>query len=98
METLIRTREKGAVIEKIFDSSKECNIRHYAAENAQNYDPEQFYTFEVNIRHSEDQDPKELLEKAIEKCYDGKKEKNGAFNLRGHLTVCDHSGQDITNI
>jgi len=29
--------------------------------------------------------------------YDGKRDKNGAFNVEGHLTVYNHSGQDITN-
>jgi len=65
METLLRKRIKGTIIENIFESDKNCNIRYYNALNAENYDPERFYTFEIKIRHNEDQDPKELLETAI---------------------------------
>ena len=65
METTIKKRVKGSIVEAIFESDKNCNIRYYSAKNAENYDPENVYTFEINIRHSEDQDPKELLETAI---------------------------------
>ena len=65
METTIKKRVKGAIVEAIFKSDKNCNIRYYSAINAENYDPENVYTFEINIRHGIDQDPKELLETAI---------------------------------
>lgn len=67
METTITKRQKGAIMENIFDSSDIVNIRYYDAKNihANDYDPDKVYTFEIKIRHNEDQEPKQLLEQAI---------------------------------
>jgi hypothetical protein len=67
METTITKRIKGSVIENIFESNNNCNVRYYEAKNIKddNYDPDKVYTFEIKIRHNEDQDPIELLNKAI---------------------------------
>jgi AAA15 family ATPase/GTPase len=66
-ETTITKRVKGTIIENIFDSSSDVNIRYYNAKNVpeNEYDPEKVYTFEIKIRHDEDQDAKELLNQAI---------------------------------
>ena len=65
METIVNKKLKGSVMENVFDSTKTVNIRHYKAKSADNYNPEETYTFEINVRHNEDEDPKELLNKAI---------------------------------
>lgn len=66
METTITKRVKGSIIENIFESSSTVNIRYFDAKNMKGkYDPEKVYTFEIKIRHNEDEDPKKLLEKAI---------------------------------
>jgi len=69
METTITKKLKGAIMENIFDSDENCNVRYYNAKNVieNEYDPEKFYTFEIKIRHAEEEDPKELLNKAIKK-------------------------------
>lgn len=66
METTITKRVKGSIIENIFESSSDVNIRYFNAKNIKGeYDPENVYTFEIKIRHNEDEDPKKLLAKAI---------------------------------
>jgi hypothetical protein len=65
METTINKKVKGSIMENIFDSDENCNIRYFEAKNCELYDSEKIYNFEVKIRHSEDQDPKELLNNAI---------------------------------
>ena len=65
METFVNKKLKGSVMENIFESSKTVNVRYYEAKNADNYDPNEIYTFEIKVRHNEDEDPKELLNKAI---------------------------------
>lgn len=67
METTITKRVKGTIIENIFESSKTCNVRYYNAKNVSenDYEPEKVYTFEIKIRHSEDQNAKQLLNHAI---------------------------------
>lgn len=67
METIIRKKIKRSIMENIFDSDENCNVRYYEAKNAVDYDPEKTYTFEVKIRHNEDEDPKTLLNNAIKK-------------------------------
>jgi len=68
METTITKRLKGTIMENIFDSSDIVNVRYYKNLNLffnALYDPEKNYTFEIKIRHNEDQEPKQLLEQAI---------------------------------
>lgn len=67
METTIKKRIKGSVIEQIFESSNTVNVRYYNAKigEHQEYDSEKVYTFDVKIRHNEDEDPKQLLEQEI---------------------------------
>ncbi len=66
MEKTITKRVKGSIIENIFESSSDVNIRYFNAKNIKGeYDPENVYTFEIKIRHNEDEDPKKLLAKAI---------------------------------
>jgi hypothetical protein len=67
MHTTITKRLKGAIMENIFDSSDIVNVRYYNAKNVSDndYDPEKVYTFEIKIRHNEDEEPKQLLEQAI---------------------------------
>ena len=65
METFVNKKLKGSVMENIFETSNTVNIRFYNAKNADNYDPNETYTFEIKVRHNEDEDPKELLKKAI---------------------------------
>jgi hypothetical protein len=67
METIITKRIKGSTMEAIFDSSN-INVRYYKNLNLffnAIFDPEKVYTFEIKIRHNEDQEPKQLLEQAI---------------------------------
>lgn len=68
METTITKKIKGSVMENIFDKDENCNIRYYKNLNLffnEIYNPEKVYTFEIKIRHNEDQDPKELIKQAI---------------------------------
>lgn len=66
METTITKRVKGSIIENIFESSSDVNIRYFSAKNVtEEYDPENVYTFEIKIRHNDHENPKKLLAKAI---------------------------------
>ena len=66
METTVTKRVKGSIIENIFESSSDVNIRYFNAKNViGEYDPENVYAFEIKIRHNEDEKPKQLLPKAI---------------------------------
>ena len=69
METTITKKVKGSIMENIFDSDENCNVRYYNAKNVSenNYDPEKVYTFEIKIRHNEDQDAKVLFAQAMSK-------------------------------
>lgn len=68
METTITKKLKGSVMENIFDSDKNCNVRYYKNLNLffnELYNPEKVYTFEIKIRHNEDQEAEQLLKTAI---------------------------------
>lgn len=67
METRLTKKIKGTIIEAIFESDENCNIRFFNAKNCKNYDPEEVYTFEILIRHNENEDAKTLLNNAIKK-------------------------------
>lgn len=69
METTITKKVKGSIIENIFESDENCNVRYYNAKNVKDsdYDPEKVYTFEIKIRHNEDQDAKVLFAQAMSK-------------------------------
>ena len=65
MEKTITKRVKGSIIENIFESSSDVNIRYFNAKNIKGeYDPENVYTFEIKIRHNEDEDPKKTTRKS----------------------------------
>jgi hypothetical protein len=67
METTITKKIKGSIMENIFDSDENCNIRYYNAKNCTNYDPDKTYLFQVKIRHDENECAKTLLNNAIKK-------------------------------
>jgi len=67
METTIRKTVKGATMKAIFDSPELINIRHYRAENFKEKDDKEdsVYLYEINVRHNDNENPKELLANAI---------------------------------
>ncbi len=66
METIIKKTVKGKVVEAVFENSKIVNIRYYEAQDVSNgYDSDKVYTFDIKIRHNEDESPKILFNKAV---------------------------------
>lgn len=62
METTIRKKIKGAIMETIFESDENCNVRYFTNnDDVNDFDPEKKYMYTIVIRHSENENPKELL-------------------------------------
>jgi len=68
METYIKKKLEGRVMEALFNDSSIVNIKYFRALNLDDesqYDQNKKYLYEIKIRHSEDSDPKILLNAAI---------------------------------
>lgn len=64
METTIIKRIKPKQIDTLFHSDK-VNIRYYKARNYDIGDDNKVYTYDIAIRHSEDEDPVKVFNKAL---------------------------------
>lgn len=69
METRITKKVNAALMEKIFDKSELLNIRYYNAVgiSENDYQQDQSYNFEINIRHPEGTDAKKLFAEEVKK-------------------------------
>ena len=67
METRIKKRVQGEILEKLFDENS--FIRYTKGLNIvdEEYDGKNVYLFEINIRHNENENPKELFNNALKK-------------------------------
>lgn len=68
METYIKKKLEGRVMEALFNDSSIVNIKYFRALNLDDesqYDRNKKYFYEIKIRHPEDSDPKILLNAAI---------------------------------
>ena len=67
METRIKKRVQGEILEKLFDENR--FIRYTKGLNIvdKEYDGKNVYLFEINIRHNENENPKELFNIALKK-------------------------------
>lgn len=67
METRIKKRVQGEILEKLFDENS--FIRYTKVLNIvdEEYNNENEYLFEINIRHNENENPKELFNNAFKK-------------------------------
>lgn len=68
METIIFKKVKGSLMESLFNNEYDLiNIRYYKLKNKENYSPDAVNTYEIKVRHNENEDPKKLLKKGIKK-------------------------------
>ena len=70
METVIKKQVKGKTMEAIFENSEVISVRHYNALNlldADDYDENETYIYEIVIRHPEDTDAGKLFTKEVKK-------------------------------
>lgn len=68
MKTTIVKRIEGRVMELLFDDTSLINVRYFKAtdlEDEVDYDPQEYYTYEIKIRHPEDENAENILSQAI---------------------------------
>ena len=68
METTVRRKLSVVQLEKLMDASELVNIRFYTPVNGDDFDPshpDKKINYKVKIRHTEDENPKNLLRNAV---------------------------------